>query len=283
MIEEIWLLWETKCIFHHEWTSSPLSIDTHLFSGFISALFMLAEEAITASGSLKNIEFLNTRFTIIKHQLSEFNTSFILVGRSAMSTPVERSFQELQALVTELSFLFGSTPEFTFLSNPLSIVNITQVQRELDYYLDSKLDQWMLNTRELLLIDNITLINLMSKLLALLEKHFTFRTLNQDLFVNEPDPYLKLIATSILKANNADIESDIKRLECDFIQTINFVKLIIIRIKKNIMTKKPLLKSDFSAARLQFLDFLTDQWFLFKHFQIEEIVFEEVAPLFSSS
>lgn len=281
MIEEVWVLWETKCIFHRVWTSNPLSIDAHLFSGFISALFILAEEAIDASGSLKNIEFLSTRFTIIKRQLNEYKTNFVVVGRSAINTPVERSFQELQVLVTELSFLFESNVEFAFLAKPQAVVDIIRLQHELDYQLDSKLDQWIFNSRELLLIDKITLINLMSKLLALLEKYFDFQMANQNLFVDEVNPNLKLIGICILKADNENIESDIRQLECDFIQTMNFVKLAILRITNNVLTKKLFVDSDYSAAKLQFLNFLTEEWFLLKYFQIEEIIFEEVAPLFS--
>ena len=281
MIEEVWVLWETKCIFHRVWTSNPLSIDAHLFSGFISALFILAEEAIDASGSLKNIEFLSTRFTIIKRQLNEYKTNFVVVGRSAINTPVERSFQELQVLVTELSFLFESNVEFAFLAKPQAVVDIIRLQHELDYQLDSKLDQWIFNSRELLLIDKINLINLMSKLLALLEKYFDFQMANQNLFVDEVNPNLKLIGICILKADNENIESDIRQLECDFIQTMNFVKLAILRITNNVLTKKLFVDSDYSAAKLQFLNFLTEEWFLLKYFQIEEIIFEEVAPLFS--
>ena len=281
MIEEVWVLWETKCIFHRVWTSNPLSIDAHLFSGFISALFILAEEAIDASGSLKNIEFLSTRFTIIKRQLNEYKTNFVVVGRSAINTPVERSFQELQVLVTELSFLFESNVEFAFLAKPQAVVDIIRLQHELDYQLDSKLDQWIFNSRELLLIDKITLINLMSKLLALLEKYFDFQMANQNLFVDEVNPNLKLIGICILKADNENIESDIRQLECDFIQTMNFVKHAILRITNNVLTKKLFVDSDYSAAKLQFLNFLTEEWFLHKYFQIEEIIFEEVAPLFS--
>ena len=281
MIEEVWVLWETKCIFHRVWTSNPLSIDAHLFSGFISALFILAEEAIDASGSLKNIEFLSTRFTIIKRQLNEYKTNFVVVGRSAINTPVERSFQELQVLVTELSFLFESNVEFAFLAKPQAVVDIIRLQHELDYQLDSKLDQWIFNSRELLLIDKITLINLMSKLLALLEKYFDFQMANQNLFVDEVNPNLKLIGICILKADNENIESDIRQLECDFIQTMNFVKLAILRITNNVLTKKLFVDSDYSAAKLQFLNFLTEEWFLLKYFQIEEIIFEEVAPMFS--
>ena len=128
MIEEIWIVYETKSIYSKSYTDNPFLLNSQLFSGFISALLILSEEVTGSSANIKNIELINTRLSIIKQSLFDAEKDFVLIGRSSLSIPPERVFQQLQVLSIEIKFLLENNLDPSITNNPYQVIDLKAVQ-----------------------------------------------------------------------------------------------------------------------------------------------------------
>ncbi|OLS25884.1 MAG: hypothetical protein HeimC3_11580 [Candidatus Heimdallarchaeota archaeon LC_3] len=281
MIEEIWVVYETKCLFARSYTDNPFKLNSQLFSGFISALLILSEEVTGTSTSIRNIELVNTRLSIIKRNLFDSEKEFILIGRSSLSIPLERVFQQLQVLSTEIKFLLENDLNSSVNGNPLSIIDIKTVQRVMEEALDPQLIQWSENNKQLALVDQITLINLISNIIEFIQEIYSVdNSFIFEIFNNNENEDKKHFVNLITNKNENKYDNGVqKEISQDVPFIVNLMREILLEFLNELKDKQ--LKYSKEEAKITLLNFITKNWHLIRHFQLADLIIGEISAKIS--
>lgn len=278
MIEEIWIVYETKNIYSKCYTDNPFILNSQLFSGFISALLILSEEVTGSSSNIRNIELINTRLSIIKQNLFESEKNFILIGRSSLTIPPDRIFQQLLVLSKEIKFSLETNLHSSINGNPLNIIDLKAVQKVMEETLDPQLIQWSEMTKQIALVDQITFMNLINNIFNLIQSIYPIR--NQeiiDLFNNSPHEYTGRILNLIINKDENKFDNGTKlEISKEIEQITEITHEILIDFSKFLQKLK--IKCSIEVAQMKLLKFITKNWNLIKHFQLEDIFLREILP-----
>lgn len=282
MIEEIWIVYDTKCLFARSYIEHPFKLNSQLFSGFISALLILSEEVTGTSTSIRNIELVNTRLSIIKRNLFDSSKEFVLVGRSSLSIPIERVFQQLQALSTEIKFLLENNLNSSINDNPLAIIDIKAVQSVMEEALDPQLIQWSENNKQLALVDQITLINLISNIIDFIHEIYSVdNNFISEILNNNENEHKKHLLDLITSKNENKYNNGVKKeISQDVPYMVNLMREILLEFLNKL--EESHLKCTKEIAKMILMDFITKNWNLIKHFQLADLIIEEISSKLSN-
>lgn len=278
MIEEIWIVYETKSIYSKSYTNNPFILNSQLFSGFISALLILSEEVTGSSANIKNIDLINTRLSIIKQSLFDAGKDFVLIGRSSLSIPPERVFQQLQVLSIEIKFLLENNLDSSISDNPYQVIDLKAVQSIMEESLDPQLTQWSEMTKQIAIVDQITFMNLINNFFKLIEFIFPINSKNiYDLYDKGAQENKKQILDLIINNDENKFDNGTKKeISQDIEQTIEVTHEILSDFSNFLQEIN--IKCSKEDAQLELLKFITDNWNLIKHFQLEDILLLKIAP-----
>jgi hypothetical protein len=278
LIEEIWIVYETKSIYSKSYTENSFLLNSQLFSGFISALLILSEEVTGSSANIRNIELINTRLSIVKQNIFDTEKDFVLIGRSSSNIPTERVFQQLQVLSMEIKFLLENNLNSSINENPLNVVDLKAVQSVMEETLDPQLLQWSEMTKQIALVDQITFMNLINNIFSLIQEIYPITDQNIiELFNNSPHENTGQILDLIINKDENKFDNGTKQEISKEIEEIIEITHEILKDFSSILQNMTITCSK-ENAQLKLLKFITKNWNLIKHFQLEDIFMKEISP-----
>jgi uncharacterized pyridoxamine 5'-phosphate oxidase family protein len=278
LIEEIWIVYETKSIYSKSYTENSFLLNSQLFSGFISALLILSEEVTGSSANIRNIELINTRLSIIKQNIFDTEKDFVLIGRSSSNIPPERVFQQLQVLSKEIKFLLENNLSSSIKENPLNIIDLKAVQGVMEESLDPQLIQWSEMTKQIATVDQITFMNLINNIFSLIQEIYPISDQKiVELFNNSPHENTGQILDLIINKDENKFDNGTKQeISQEIEQIIEITHEILIDFSS--ILQNMTITCSKENAQLKLLKFITKNWNLIKHFQLEDIFMQEISP-----
>ena len=125
MFEELWLIHNSLCLYHQNWSKNPVQVDGNLFSAFLTA-FSSFQEQVFPRQHIKHIDFLNDRLVF------SLNPYFSIVVRDQLEKPIKRSIMQITNISSEITANIENDPNllsyFTFKSSkPISLLELEDV------------------------------------------------------------------------------------------------------------------------------------------------------------
>ena len=268
LIDEIWLLIEDRCVLYRSYTKTPIELHSQLFSAFISALMHLSE-VVGTSAIIKNVELLNARLTIVRKTLND--GQFTLVGRSSLNDPLERVYQQIQALATELQYVLDGLSSDAV---KIGSMNVKGFENILESEIGPQLTQWAEMNAKLTLVDQITLVGLISELLDHIINHFALSTTIEGIVRFDTDPGFRNFAERVIDKDHEVFKDEIDRQRWDLSTSLLWSRKLVILALEHIKEPKTR-REDITKTKLDILDYLARTWPLFRYFQLEDLLFDK--------
>ena len=97
MFDQLWIIKNSICYYHKNWTQYPIKVDNLLFSGLFSA-FTSFQEEMFPNQSVNYIDFVDSRLIFLKYN------NLIFIIRDSINKPLSRSLTQLNNFIIEIMF-----------------------------------------------------------------------------------------------------------------------------------------------------------------------------------
>lgn len=266
LFDEIWLVKEGVGLYHHCTTEKELPINIQLFSGFLGALVTFSEQI--AEQAIRNIDFMDSRFSFIS------NPDYMIIVRTSIERPLERTLQQLSALDQELKQesdiieLLKKTSNFRNL--PLQIYS-----EYISPIFNRVMEQGLEADKQLRQIDLITIIQIGRGIYQLIQsmasKEFyefiNSSSTNEDNIMKYFSSTESIDPMQLPDLSYSDFTANIRR----------FLSLIAEYLEKERLNPNNIKMSE---LRIQIIDFISQNYRLLKYFNLDETITTKILPLF---
>jgi hypothetical protein len=178
----------------------------------------------------------------------------------------------------EIKFLLENNLNSSINENPLNVVDLKAVQSVMEETLDPQLLQWSEMTKQIALVDQITFMNLINNIFSLIQEIYPITDQNIiELFNNSPHENTGQILDLIINKDENKFDNGTKQEISKEIEEIIEITHEILKDFSSILQNMTITCSK-ENAQLKLLKFITKNWNLIKHFQLEDIFMKEISP-----
>ena len=274
MINEIWLINDGICIYHKVLKDplnsqfTGLSLEKQLFSGFISALLNFTKTQLDDT-SLQKISFNNSIYQIV-------HVEGILVVLSLNTTYLSENKlkQAVISLTDEIAYIIQTNDKLTHLqkekkTNEVKILPMNEYNDLFDGYLEKILEDIYKIQNQLVMVDILTLIQILGDLKVLFDKlEVTSQIVVLSLSLSSKAKRV-MQNIDVLKQetpyNLFSIEKELKNVVHNSLQSIEYTDL---------------LRQKSSNGHKTVLKFVKKNYTILKQFNFEDLFFKEFMAIF---
>ena len=274
MINEVWLIHNGICLYHKIFkdTRNPnftgLNLDSQLFAGFISAILNFTKQQLNESNSLQKISFNEGIYEIVQVEdiLAVLSLNLTYLSEQKLK-------QSVISLTNEIQYFIQTNDKLSHLrmNNKIKarVLPLNEYHNIFESFIEKVLDEIYQIQNQLLMVDILTLIQILEDLKILLDR------LKISSKIIEYTLCLSPLAQKVLK--NIEI---IKKEDINSLYTIQkeFKEMIQKSLKS--INQDELLnnKDNFENYKRLFM-FIKKNYSIIKQFQLEDLLFKEFLAL----